>query len=170
MPAVKGVGEPGAGEPHARFDGRELEKELLRLPVKAALGKPWDLSPVRPTARHLASSLPDQPLKTEYHLYVGGRDRTKIVDGLGWQVEAVRAALGGADVPVHAALCFIEAEWKLFAKPFQHDGVWVVWAAKLAEMIGAPGPLTLIDVTNVADRLAMALPPAVPTTAIARPV
>jgi hypothetical protein len=107
---------------------------------------------------------------TDYHLYVGGRDRTKIVEGLGWQVEAVRAALGRADVPVHAALCFIEAEWKLFAKPFQHDGVWVVWAAKLAEMIGAPGPLTLIDVTNVADRLAMALPPAVPTTAIARPV
>jgi hypothetical protein len=64
MPAVKGVGEPGAGEPHARFDGRELEKELLRLPVKAALGKPRDMSPVRPTARHLASSLPDHPLKS----------------------------------------------------------------------------------------------------------
>jgi len=27
MPAVKGVGEPCAGEPHARFDGRELETE-----------------------------------------------------------------------------------------------------------------------------------------------
>src|ERR1039458_9002203 len=25
---VKGVGEPCAGEPHARFDGGELEKEL----------------------------------------------------------------------------------------------------------------------------------------------
>jgi hypothetical protein len=61
MPAVKGVGEPGAGEPHARFDGRELEKEPLRLLIKAALGKPRDLSPVMPTARHLASSLPDQP-------------------------------------------------------------------------------------------------------------
>ena len=29
---MKNVGEPGAGEPHARFDGRELEKE----PAKAA--------------------------------------------------------------------------------------------------------------------------------------
>ena len=25
MPTVNGVGKPGAGEPHARFDGRELE-------------------------------------------------------------------------------------------------------------------------------------------------
>jgi len=27
MPAVNGVGEPCAGEPHARFDGRGLETE-----------------------------------------------------------------------------------------------------------------------------------------------
>ena len=27
MPAAKDVGEPCAGEPHARFDGRELEPE-----------------------------------------------------------------------------------------------------------------------------------------------
>ena len=58
---MKGVGEPGAGEPHARFDGGELEKEPLRQPIKAALGKPRDLSPVSPTAGHLASSLPDHP-------------------------------------------------------------------------------------------------------------
>ena len=29
MPAVNGVGEPCAGEPHARFDGRELETEQI---------------------------------------------------------------------------------------------------------------------------------------------
>ena len=29
MPAVNDVGEPGAREPHARFDGRELETERL---------------------------------------------------------------------------------------------------------------------------------------------
>ena len=27
MPVVNGVGKPCAGEPHARFDGRELETE-----------------------------------------------------------------------------------------------------------------------------------------------
>ena len=47
---MKGVGEPGAGEPHARFDGGELEKESLRQPTMAALGKPRDLSPASPTA------------------------------------------------------------------------------------------------------------------------
>jgi hypothetical protein len=102
--------------------------------------------------------------KTDYHLYVGGRDRIKIVDGLGWQIEAVRSALGDAEVSVHAALCFIEADWSFFAKPFQLDGVWVTWAQKLAEMIAAPGPLTLEKVTDVADRLAKALPPAVAAT------
>jgi len=102
--------------------------------------------------------------KTDYHLYVGGRDRTKIVDGLGWQVEAVRSALGDAEVPVHATLCFIEADWNLFAKPFQLGVVWVTWAQKLAEMIASPGPLTLEKVSHVADRLAKALPPAVTAT------
>lgn len=73
----------------------------------------------------------------------------------------MRSALGATEVPIHAALCFIEADWNLFAKPFQLDGVWVTWAQKLAEMIAAPGPLTLEKVTDVADRLAKALPPAV---------
>jgi hypothetical protein len=43
---VKDVGEPCAGEPHARFDGGELEKECLRQPITAAFGKPRDMSPV----------------------------------------------------------------------------------------------------------------------------
>jgi hypothetical protein len=99
-------------------------------------------------------------LKTDLRLYVGRRDRTALAEGLGWQMAAVRKALGGADVPVTAALCFIEADWKLFAKPFQQNRVWVTWPKKLAEMIGEPGPLTPADVAQLADRLAGALPPA----------
>jgi hypothetical protein len=72
--------------------------------------------------------------------------------------------MGDAEVPIHAALCFIEAGWNLFAKPFQLDGVWVTWAQKLAEMIAAPGLLTLEKVTDIAERLAKALPPAVTAT------
>jgi hypothetical protein len=100
--------------------------------------------------------------KTDYRLYVDGRDRTKLAHGLTWQIEAVRNELAGADVPVNAALCFIDAEWKLFPKPFQLHGAWVTWGKKLAEMIAAPGPLTDDDVMHVADRLATALPPIVP--------
>ena len=99
--------------------------------------------------------------KTDYRLYVGGRDRTRVVEGLGWQVSAVRSALGSSEVTVNAAVCFIEAEWKLFAKPFQLGDVWVTWGIKLAEMIAAPGPLSLAEVTSTAERLAAALPPAV---------
>ncbi|MGD0742103.1 MAG: nuclease-related domain-containing protein [Acidimicrobiales bacterium] len=95
--------------------------------------------------------------KTDFRLYVNGRDRTKLADGLGWQVEAVRNALVGSDVPVHAALCFIDAEWKLLAQPFQLRGAWVIWGQKLAEMIAADGPLSEVDVMHVADRLATVL-------------
>ncbi|MEQ1731712.1 MAG: nuclease-related domain-containing protein [Vicinamibacterales bacterium] len=102
--------------------------------------------------------------KTDLRLYVNGRDRTKLVEGLGWQVEAVRQALGGSDVPVHGALCFIDAEWKLFAKPFQLQDTWITWGQKLAEMISANGPLNAGDVMHVADRLATALPPMIPET------
>jgi hypothetical protein len=47
MPAVKNVGEPCAGEPHARFDGGREETSASR-PARAAPG---------------ASRLPDQPLR-----------------------------------------------------------------------------------------------------------
>ncbi len=96
--------------------------------------------------------------KTDYRLYVNKRDRTKLVHGLAWQVAAVRDVLGPREVPINAALCFVDAEWRLFAKPFVLDEVRVTWGAKLAEMIAAPGPLTEADVTAIADRLASALP------------
>src|SRR4051794_1041459 len=61
-------------------------------------------------------------------LFVGERDRTKLVDGLDWQVAAVQAALdkaGVGDVPVRPAVCFTRADWGWFGKPFQLRGVWV---------------------------------------------
>ena len=98
--------------------------------------------------------------KPDIRLYVGGRDRTRIADGLAWQIAAVSTALEETDVPVHAALCFVEADWKLFAKPFHQGDVWVTWARKLADLIAAPGPLTRTVVGSIAERLAIALPAA----------
>ena len=55
---------------------------------------------------------------------VGGRDRTKLIEGLGWQRNAVVEALDGHPVPVHQALSFVDADWPLlFAKPLQFDGI-----------------------------------------------
>lgn len=98
-------------------------------------------------------------LKTDHRLYVGGRDRTNLAEGLSWQIEAVDRALSDQKVPVNAALCFIEAEWRMFSKPFVQDGVWVTWAKKFAEMIAAPGPLERDVVLRITRRLASALPP-----------
>jgi len=97
--------------------------------------------------------------KSDQRLYVGGRDRTKLIAGLDWQGAAVHDALGVDEVEIHSVLCFVNAEWSLFAKPFQLNGVKVVWAQKLAEMIVAPGSLTPEAVARLADRLASALPP-----------
>jgi hypothetical protein len=101
--------------------------------------------------------------KTDIRLYVGGRDRTKAVDGLSWQVESVRsvmAPVGFADAPIHRALCFTDAEWPLLAKPAQVKEVWVIWAKKLCEKILQPGPFAADIVQLVACELSGKLPAA----------
>lgn len=101
-------------------------------------------------------------LKTDMRLYVGGRDQTKKVDGLGWQIDAVRKALEGVDVPITPVLCLTNGEgWPLFAKAFKQGGVWVVWPRKLSELIAEPGSLTSGDVVTIASLLAERLPPMV---------
>ncbi len=99
---------------------------------------------------------------TDYHLYVNRRDRTSLVAGLEKQRRAVDGVLADTPVTIHSALCFIDAEWGLFASPFQVNGVWVTWGKALADMISAPGPLNGDDVLRIANALAEGLPPAVP--------
>ena len=97
--------------------------------------------------------------KIDYRVYVNGRDRSKLAKGLHKQEVVVRTALGDVDVPIHAALCFIDAEWNFFLKPFHVEGVLVTYGKKLAEMIAASGPLSDDDVLRVANILDVALPP-----------
>ena len=97
--------------------------------------------------------------RSDFRLYVGGRDRTKLIDGLQWQQDAVSAALDGDDVPVHSALSFVDAEWPLlFAKPLQLNDVWISWPKKLAEMIDKRGPLDVAAIEAAARLLAERLP------------
>jgi hypothetical protein len=97
-------------------------------------------------------------LRPDFRLFVDRRDQTKLARGLTWQVAAVQKVLAGRDVPVFAALCFTDAEWRLFAKPFQHDGVWVTWPRKLVELISEPGPLADADILAVAECLMAGMP------------
>ena len=92
---------------------------------------------------------------------MNGRDRTKLARGLQKQSTVVQTALGELDVPVHSVLCFIEAEWDFFLKPFQVEGVWVTYGKHLAGMIAAAGSLSNDEVLRVANVLAAALPPMV---------
>lgn len=97
--------------------------------------------------------------KVDRRLYVGGRDRSKVVDGLSWQVEAVTTALAGRNVPVQSALCFTDAEWGWFAKPFTLKDVFISGPNALSRKIAESGSLTKKSIRELAEHLSEALPP-----------
>jgi len=57
-------------------------------------------------------------------------------------------------------LCFIDADWPLIGGSFTIRGVDVLRAKKAAEILKRPGPLTVSQVSSVADQLARSFPPA----------
>lgn len=97
--------------------------------------------------------------KTDFRLYVGGRDQMQRITGMDWQRKAVHTALAdSAEIPVHCAVTFVNAEWPLFRKPLTFDEVTVCWPGKLADLIAEPGPLSAEEVQTVALTLAQRLP------------
>jgi hypothetical protein len=99
---------------------------------------------------------------TDYRLYVGGRDKTALVAGMAKQADAVRAVLapdmGG--LPLTQAICFVGADWSLFARPLQFGDVHVLWPRALRKLLRTDGLLTSELIAQVERRLAFALPPA----------
>jgi hypothetical protein len=47
--------------------------------------------------------------RTDWRLYVNGRDKTKLVDALDWQIAPVEKVISDPEVPIHAVLCFVGA-------------------------------------------------------------
>ncbi len=94
-------------------------------------------------------------------LRVAGRDKTKLVNGMQTQITMVTAALPDANVDVHGALCFVEADWPLVGGSFEVNGIHVLWprllVKRLNETSGAGGS---VDVDTVHARLASAFPAA----------
>lgn len=87
-------------------------------------------------------------------LYVGGSDKTALVDSVQKQLEVVRSALGAEHtVPVHGALCFIDADFPIIGGDFTISGVAVVWRKKLAKLLAAPGPLDDAAIAQTHQRL-----------------
>ena len=99
---------------------------------------------------------------TDVRLFVGRRDCMKLVDAMPKQVTAVRKALGSpwADVPVRPMLCFVDADWRWFARPFELDSVLVTWPRAMRELLVRPGPVTPSSVERLAAVLDTALRPA----------
>ena len=97
---------------------------------------------------------------------MGGRNCSKLVDGVLKQVELVRTALDDPALPVTAVLCFVAAEWPLFGGSFTTRGVHVLWPKRLAQVVAAepttrgPDAPAAIDVASVHARIARAFPPA----------
>jgi hypothetical protein len=82
-------------------------------------------------------------------LYVAGRDRTSLVEGMHKQVALVRAALvDQPEVPVRGVLCFVDADWPLIGGAFTVNDVAVVWPKKLKALLTESGP---VDQNQVAD-------------------
>ncbi|OJX62917.1 MAG: NERD domain protein [Micrococcales bacterium 73-13] len=79
-------------------------------------------------------------------LVVGGRDKTKLVDGVEWQVEQVRSMADA--VPVIGALCFVEADWPLIGGSFRLRGVEVLWPKKLVDKLSASTGTVDVEATT----------------------
>lgn len=78
-------------------------------------------------------------------LFIAGRDKTSLLDGLARQVETVRTVLAGvgADVPVWGVLCFVGTELPWFGESIQ--GVPLVGRRGLAKLMKLPGDLEAED-------------------------
>ncbi|HZX55329.1 MAG TPA: nuclease-related domain-containing protein [Ilumatobacteraceae bacterium] len=101
--------------------------------------------------------------KVDERLYVAGKDRTQLVDGIDRQVMAVESMLAkeGLDgIPVHAALCFVNSEWGWFAKPFSLNGVWVAWPQKLTDLVLDWNAIPNTEVDRLARVVGLRLPSA----------
>lgn len=92
-------------------------------------------------------------------LRIGGRDGTKLVQGVQSQVERVTAALGEGTPPVTGALCFLEADWPLIGGSFSVEGVHVLWPRLLVQRM-TDAPPHPIDVALIHNQLAQAFPSA----------
>jgi hypothetical protein len=77
-------------------------------------------------------------------------------------VDAVRAALGQEfqDVRVCKTLCFVNADWSLFARPIELGGAHVVWPTALGKLLRSEGILDPNAISRVERVLALGLPAA----------
>jgi len=105
------------------------------------------------------------PLFAAPKLKIGGRDRTKLVDGLGKQVAVVHAVLNtvAPDVPVRGCLCFLVPEGVLadsrlpLLRTLKIKGYPLYYPRRLAKRLNQDGPLTPDQARMIHAHLAASL-------------
>lgn len=92
-------------------------------------------------------------------LWVGGRNRTNLVEGVLRQVGHVRRALHGLpDVEVTGVLCFVDSDWPLLGGIFEVRHVLVTTPRKLKRLVAKPGPMDEELISEVQVELQRAFP------------
>ncbi len=101
-------------------------------------------------------------LRPDYRLYVGRRDCTGLAAGLGWQVEAVTAALSAAGIdplpPVTPVLCFVDGDWPLFSPPDSYAGVRLEGPKSVRKAVSSPETTDAAAIARLTSVLSVALP------------
>jgi len=101
-------------------------------------------------------------LRRDERLYVGGRDRSQLADNMTWQVEAVQKVLLSIGprfvaVPVQPVLCFVDAEWSLWA-PRTYRGVRLEGLRSIKRLVRQNQVLKSDDIETITRTLSIAFP------------
>ena len=95
-------------------------------------------------------------------LLIRGRDHTRLLDSVRRQHDVVRLVLdqvpGGAAVPLHLSLCFVDADLPLLDNSI--DGIALLGPRRTARRLRRPGPLDADGRAALVRQLARHLPPA----------
>jgi hypothetical protein len=94
-------------------------------------------------------------------LFVNGHNRTSLIPAVRRQAVLVQEVVGKR-IPVHAVLCFADANWGPLGAPFSLGGVTVTWARRLADSLGVAGAMDHRAMAELASRIGAAFPPYAP--------
>lgn len=109
-----------------------------------------------------------KPFLGDASLFIKGRNRTKLVEGLARQQEVVRSVLTETipEMPVHACFCFLNPVGQAggsglpLIRTLSINDFPLFYPRKLSKRLNAAGALTAASQQEVASLLAIALPPA----------
>jgi hypothetical protein len=109
-----------------------------------------------------------KPLFGEQMLVIAGRDKTKLVEGLARQAEAVQDAIALIEmpVPVHACFCFVNPAGQSggsgipLLRTLTIDQFSLLYPRRLSKRLNQPGPLDKDQTLIVTEALAELFPAA----------